>query len=223
MLTSLSFLRHRNQGLLQTLSHAFLSSWDALHTDIYMTSFPGSSAGEESTCNAGNSGSIPGSGRSPGEGIGYALQYSWASLVAHMVKNPPATQETWVQSLGWEDLLEKGMTAHSSKIAQRILGQRSLAGYSPWCCKELDPMEWLSLHMTSSYFSFRYLFKYYFLSSSASICYQVVLFFKKKKSYCRCQVKLLIYFGHWKMTKSRWILKKVNAWKKRSAEWLSSY
>jgi len=47
--------------------------------------FPGSSAGKESTCNAGDPGSIPGSGRSPGEGIGYPLQYSWASLVAQLV------------------------------------------------------------------------------------------------------------------------------------------
>ena len=51
---------------------------------------------------------IPGSGRSAGEGIGYPLQYSWASLVAQLVKNPSAVQETWVQSLDWEDLLEKG-------------------------------------------------------------------------------------------------------------------
>ena len=69
--------------------------------------FPGSSAGKESACNAGDPSSIPGSGRSPGEGIGYPLQYSWASLVAHTVKNPPAMQETWVQSLGWEDPLKK--------------------------------------------------------------------------------------------------------------------
>ena len=58
--------------------------------------FPGSSAGEKSACNAGDPGSIPGSGRSPGEGIGYPLQCSWASLVAQLVKNPPAMQETWV-------------------------------------------------------------------------------------------------------------------------------
>ena len=61
--------------------------------------FPGSSAGKEFTCNAGDSGSIPGSGRSPGEGISYPLQYSWASLVAQMVKNLPTMQETWVRSL----------------------------------------------------------------------------------------------------------------------------
>ena len=58
--------------------------------------FRGSSAGKESVCNAGDPSLIPGSGRSPGEGIGYPLQYSWASLVAQMVKNPPAMQETWV-------------------------------------------------------------------------------------------------------------------------------
>jgi len=58
--------------------------------------FLGSSVVKESTCNAGDPGLIPGSGRSPGEGIGYPLQYSWASLVAQMVKNLPAMQETWV-------------------------------------------------------------------------------------------------------------------------------
>ena len=60
-------------------------------------------AGKESACNAGDPGSIPGLGGSPGEGIGYPLQYSWASLVAQVVKNPSAMRETWVQSLCWED------------------------------------------------------------------------------------------------------------------------
>ena len=69
--------------------------------------FPGSSVGKESACNAGDPGSIPGLERSAGEGIGYLLQYSWASLEAQLVKNLPAIWETWVQSLGWEDLLEK--------------------------------------------------------------------------------------------------------------------
>ena len=64
--------------------------------------------------------SIPGLGRSTGEGIGYPLQYSWASLVAQVVKNPPAMQETWVRSLGWDDPLEEGMAAHSSILAWRI-------------------------------------------------------------------------------------------------------
>ena len=62
--------------------------------------FPCSLAGKESTCNAGDPGSIPGSGRSPGEEIDYPFEYSWASLVAQMVKNLPAMWETWVQSLG---------------------------------------------------------------------------------------------------------------------------
>ena len=66
------------------------------------------------------SSSIPGSGRSAGEGIGYPLQYSWTSLVAQLVKNPPAMRETWVQSLGWEDSLEKGTATHSSILAWRI-------------------------------------------------------------------------------------------------------
>ena len=62
---------------------------------------------------------VPGSGRSPGEGIGYPLQYSWASLATPWVKNPPAMRETWVQLLGWEDL-EKGKATHSSVLAWRI-------------------------------------------------------------------------------------------------------
>ena len=58
--------------------------------------------------------------RSPGEGIGYPLQYSWASLEAQLVKNPPAMWETWIRSLGWEDPLEKGTATHSSILAWRI-------------------------------------------------------------------------------------------------------
>ena len=65
--------------------------------------FRDSSAGKESACNAGGPSLIPRSGRNPGEGIGYRLQYFWASLVAQMIKNPPAMWETWVRSLGWED------------------------------------------------------------------------------------------------------------------------
>ena len=113
-----------------------------------------SSVGKESTSNGGDPSSIPVLGRSPGEGIGYPLQYScleypmdegalwatvhrvtksqtrlsdfislhplqyfWASLVAQLVKNSPAVQETWVRSLGWEDALEKGKATHSSILA----------------------------------------------------------------------------------------------------------
>ena len=86
----------------------------------YIKGFSGSSAGKESACNAEDPGSIPLAGRSPGEEIGYPLQYSWASLVAQTVKNPPAIQETWVRSLGWEDPLEEGMATHSSILAWRI-------------------------------------------------------------------------------------------------------
>ena len=82
--------------------------------------FLGSSVSKEATCNAGDSGSIPGSGRSTREGIRYSLQYSWASLVAQLVKDPPVMKETWVQSLGWEDPLEKGKATHSSILACRI-------------------------------------------------------------------------------------------------------
>ena len=114
--------------------------------------FPRDSAGKESACNAGDLGSIPGLGRSPGEGKGYPLQYSglensmdcivhgvakswtrlsdfhftllqlyaWASLVAHLVRNLPAMQETLVQSLDWEDPLEKGKATHFSILAWRI-------------------------------------------------------------------------------------------------------
>ena len=60
---------------------------------------------------------IPGLGRFPGEGIGYPLQYSWASLVAQLVKSLPEMQETWVQSLGWKDPLEEGMATQSSILA----------------------------------------------------------------------------------------------------------
>ena len=60
---------------------------------------------------------IPGSGRSPGEGIGYPRQYSWASLVAQLVKSLPVMRETWLQTLCWEDPLEEGIETHSSILA----------------------------------------------------------------------------------------------------------
>ena len=82
--------------------------------------FPDSSVGKESTCNAGDPSLIPGSGRSPGERVGYPLQYSWTSLVAQLVKNLPSMRETWVQSLGWENPLEKGKATNSSILAWRI-------------------------------------------------------------------------------------------------------
>ena len=77
-------------------------------------------ADNESACNTGDPGSIPGSGSSPTKVIGYPLQYSSAYLVAQMVKNPPAMWETWVRSLDWEDLLEKEMATHSSILTWKI-------------------------------------------------------------------------------------------------------
>ena len=74
---------------------------------------------------------IPGPGRFAGERIGYPLQCSWASLVAQLVKNLPALQETQVRFLGWEDPLEKEMAIHSSVLAWKSHGERSLVGYSP--------------------------------------------------------------------------------------------
>jgi len=93
--------------------------------------FPNSSVGKESSCNAGGASSIPESGRSAEEEIGYPLQYSWASLVAQLVKNLPAVKKTWVPSLGWEDSLEIGKATHSSILAWRI----------PWGHKKLNTNE----------------------------------------------------------------------------------
>ena len=73
---------------------------------------------------------IPGMGRSPGEGIGYLLQYFWASLFSQMIKNPPAIWETWISSLSWEDLLEEGMATHSGMAWQPT--PVFLPGELPW-------------------------------------------------------------------------------------------
>ena len=93
-----------------------------------------SSAGKESTRNAGDPSLIPGLGRSPEEGIGYPLHYSSASLVTQMVKNPPAMQETWVWSLGWEGSLEKGKATHSNIQGWRI-------PWTPWGRRESGTTE----------------------------------------------------------------------------------
>ena len=96
--------------MLQVTSFKKLSS-----KKVLLQGFPDSSVGKESVCNAGDPSLIPGSGRSAGEGTGYPLQCSWASLVAQLVKNPLA-----VRSLGWEDTLEKGKATHSSILAWKI-------------------------------------------------------------------------------------------------------
>ena len=96
------------------------SSSSSSSSSVCIWAFPGSSAGKESTRNVGDPGWIPGSGRSAGEGIGNTQQYSWASLLAQMVKNPPAMWETWVRSLDWEGSLEKETATHCSVQAWRI-------------------------------------------------------------------------------------------------------
>ena len=138
-----------------------------IYVGIHITGFPCGSAGKESICNVGDLGSIPGLERSPGEGKGYLLQYSglensmncivygiaksqvwlsnfWAFLVAQLVKKPPAMQDTWVWSLGWEDPLEKGKGIHPVFWPGEFHGL-----YSPWVHKESDTTEQPSLlHVT---------------------------------------------------------------------------
>ena len=70
-----------------------------------------------------------------------AIHLVGASRMVQMIKNLPAIQETWVRSLAREDPLEKGMAIHASTLPGKFHGQRSLAGYSPWGCKELDMTE----------------------------------------------------------------------------------
>ena len=86
-------------------------------------SFPDSSVGKESTCNAGGPGSIPGLGRSAGEGIGYPLQYTWASLVAQLVKNLPAMWDPWVGKIPWR----------RERLSTPVFWPGEFHGlYSPW-------------------------------------------------------------------------------------------
>ena len=98
--------------------------------------FPGNSADEESACNAGDPGSIPGSGRSTGERIGYPLQYSWASFVVQLVKNPPAMWETWV------DLWVGKISRRRERLSTPVFWPGEFHGlYSLWGCKESDTTE----------------------------------------------------------------------------------
>ena len=94
--------------------------------------FPGSSAGKEFICNAGDPGLIPGLGRSPGEGLGYPLQYSWASLVAQMVKNllqcGRSEFDPWVGKIPWR----RARQPTSVFLPGESHGWRSLVGYSAW-------------------------------------------------------------------------------------------
>ena len=79
---------------------------------------------------------IPRSGRSPGERIGYPFQYSWASLLAQLVKNVPAMRETWVGKIPWR----------RERLPTPVFWPGEFHGlYSPWDCKESDTTEQLSL------------------------------------------------------------------------------
>ena len=98
--------------------------------------FPESSVGKGSACNAEDPSSIPGSGRSTGDSIGYPLQYSWASLVAQLVKNLPARWETWVRSPGWE------VAWRRERLPTPVFWPGEFHGlYHPWGRKEADTTE----------------------------------------------------------------------------------
>ena len=101
--------------------------------------FPGSSAGKESTCNSGDRVSIPGSASSPGEGIGYTLQYSWAYSRIPLQCGRPGS-DPWVGKIPWR----KHGNPLQCSCQENLHGQRSLAGYSPRGHKELDMTERLS-------------------------------------------------------------------------------
>jgi len=103
---------------------------------------PGSSPGKESTFSTGDPGLIPGLGRSAGEGIGHPLQFSWACLVAQLVKKPLAVQETWVWSLGWDDPWRR------KRLPSPVFWPEEFRGlYSAWGYRESGTAERLSLSL----------------------------------------------------------------------------
>ena len=109
--------------------------------------FPGSSVGKETACNAGDPGLIPGSGRSPGEGIGYPLQYSWASLVAQLVKNLPAMQETWVGKIPWR----------RERLPTPVFWPGEFIGlYSPWVAENQTRLSDFHFYFMLNYWLWSY-------------------------------------------------------------------
>ena len=106
--------------------------------------FPGSSAGKESACNVGDPGSIPRLRRSPREGIDYPLQYSGASPMAQMVKNPPAMWVTWVWSLGQEDPWRRAWQSTPLFLPRESPWTEEPGGLQSMGHKETDVIEWLS-------------------------------------------------------------------------------
>ena len=103
------------------LEIVFQHNWNTVvrNTVVWTSKFV-KTVGIHVKCNAGDTSLIPVLRRSAGEGIGYPLQYSWASLVAQLIENLPAMWETWVRSLDWEDPLEKDMATHSGILAWRF-------------------------------------------------------------------------------------------------------
>ena len=136
-----------------------------LHPVAYL-GFPGSPVGKESTCNAGNPSFTPGSGRSPGEGMGYPFQYSWASLVAQMINNLPAMRETRVRSLGRSP--EGG---HGSPLQYSCLenphGRKSMAGYTPWGHRVRH--DWATKHSTAYLGKCTALFRNHIIGKNPSV------------------------------------------------------
>ena len=129
--TGMSIYKSKNIKDCWQAPEAMRETWDAFSFTDYrrkqlwspvLWEFPDSSVGKESACNAGDPSLIPWFGRFTEQGLGCPLQYSWASPVAQLVKNPPVIQETRVQSLGWEDPLEKGKATHSSVLDCTVHG-----------------------------------------------------------------------------------------------------
>ena len=112
------------------------------HSTFWLLGFPHSSVGKESTCNAGDPSSIPGSGRSTGEGIGYPLQYSGASLVAQLIKNFPQCGRS-----GFNPWVGK-IPRKRERLPTPVFWPGECHGlYSPWSCKESDITERSSLSL----------------------------------------------------------------------------
>ena len=119
-LQSMESQRVRHIWVTKHTAHKVIMKYWLFPVLTIVMGFPGGSAGKEPACNAGDPGLIPGSGRSTGEGIGYPLQYTWASLVAQLVTSFPARRETWIQSLCWQDVLEKGKATNCSILIWRV-------------------------------------------------------------------------------------------------------
>ena len=157
----------------------------SIHVCMYI-GFPCSSADREFTCNAGDPSSTLGSGSSPGEGIGYLLQYSWASMVAQLVKNLLAIWETWVWSLGWEDPLEEGMATHSSILAWRIPMDRGVW----WATARGTAKSWTLLSDQAQHST-----AYKSICKSLDDSKKNVMFYQEPSQKCR---SCIVYF--WKVT-----------------------